>query len=65
LAEALGILGIDEMLARPNANSTPVSDLMKGRAAAKRRATADQSWLEASEAAEQAIAPRADTGQRN
>jgi ATP-binding cassette, subfamily F, member 3 len=57
---------IDEMLARPNANGTSVSELMKSRAEVERRLViAEQSWLEASEAAEHAGASRADTGQRN
>ena len=46
---------IDEMLARPNANGSSVAELMKARAHIERRlATAEQSWLEASEAVERA-----------
>jgi ATP-binding cassette subfamily F protein 3 len=57
---------IDEMLARPNSNGTSVGELMRSRAEVERRlATAEQSWFEASEAAERAGAPWADTRQRN
>jgi ATP-binding cassette subfamily F protein 3 len=46
---------IDNMLARPNANGSSVAELMKARADIERRlATAEQSWLEASEAVERA-----------
>ncbi len=44
---------IDEMLARPSANGASVADLMKTRAEVERRlATAEQDWIEASEAVE-------------
>jgi len=46
---------IDDMLARPSANGSSVSELMKARAEIERRlARAEQSWLEASEAVERA-----------
>jgi ATP-binding cassette subfamily F protein 3 len=44
---------IDEMLSRPNANGASVAGLMRSRAEVERRlATAEQSWIEASEAVE-------------
>jgi ATP-binding cassette subfamily F protein 3 len=49
---------IDDMLARPNANGSSVAELMKARAEIERRlARAEQSWLEASEAADRAAHP--------
>ena len=46
---------IDDMLARPSANGSSVSELMKARADIERRlARVEQSWLEASEAVERA-----------
>jgi ATP-binding cassette, subfamily F, member 3 len=52
---------IDQMLAAPAGKGTPpVSELMKLRAEIERHvATAEQGWLEASEAAERASGPRA------
>jgi ATP-binding cassette subfamily F protein 3 len=44
---------IDETLARPNTNGASIAELMKVRAEIERRlATAEQSWMEASEAVE-------------
>ena len=44
---------IDEMLSRPNANGASVAELMKTRSEVERHlATAEQSWIEASEAVE-------------
>ena len=44
---------IDEMLSRPNANGASVAELMKTRAEVERRlSSAEQSWIEASEAVE-------------
>jgi ATP-binding cassette subfamily F protein 3 len=44
---------IDEMLSRPNANGASVAELMKTRSEVERRlASAEQSWIEASEAVE-------------
>ena len=47
---------IDEMLSRPNANGASVAELMKTRAEVERRlATAEESWIEASEAVERSL----------
>jgi ATP-binding cassette, subfamily F, member 3 len=47
---------IDEMLSRPNANGASVAELMKTRAEVERSlASAEQSWIEASEAVEQIL----------
>jgi len=44
---------IDAMLSRPNANGASVAELMKNRSEVERRlASAEQSWIEASEAVE-------------
>ena len=44
---------IDEMLSRPNANGASVAELMKSRSEVERSlASAEQSWIEASEAVE-------------
>ena len=47
---------IDEMLSRPNANGASVAELMKNRSEVERRlASAEQSWIEASEAVERSV----------
>ena len=47
---------IDEMLSRPNANGASVAELMKTRSEVERRlASAEQSWIEASEAVERSL----------
>ena len=47
---------IDEMLSRPNANGASVAELMKTRSEVERRlASAEQSWIEASEAVERSV----------
>ena len=47
---------IDEMLSRPNANGASVAELMKNRSEVERRlASAEQSWIAASEAVERSV----------